>query len=145
VLVYSTSKLKDAVEVTGPIRLFLFAASSAKDTDFTGKLVDVHPNGPAVYLTSGIVRARFRESYERPSLIKPGRVYFYEIDLWATSNLFKRNHRIRLEVSSSSFPMFLPNTNTGKRIGYDNSRIVAKQTIYHDATRPSHLLLPVIP
>ncbi|TSA43547.1 CocE/NonD family hydrolase [archaeon] len=144
VLVYSTRALKNAIEVTGPIRLFLFAASSAKDTDFTGKLADVHPNGPTIRLTSGIMRARFRKSYERPSLIKPGRVYLYEVDLWATSNLFRRNHRIRLEVSSSDFPMFLPNTNMGGRIGYESRRIVAKQTIYHDVTRPSHLLLPVI-
>jgi putative CocE/NonD family hydrolase len=144
VLVYSTLALKNAIEITGLIRLFLFAASSAKDTDFTGKLVDVRPNGSAVHLTAGIMRARFRKSYERPSFIKPGRVYLYEIDLWATSNLFGKNHRIRLEVSSSEFPTFLPNTNMGGRIGYENRRVVAKQTIYHDATSSSHLLLPVI-
>jgi putative CocE/NonD family hydrolase len=145
VLVYSTPALENAVEVTGPIQLLLFAASSAKDTDFTGILADVHPKGPAIHLTSGIVRARFRKSHQRPSLIKPGRVYLYEIDLWATGNLFRKNHRIRLEVSSSHFPTFLPNTNIGGRIGYENRRIIAMQTIYHDVARPSHLLLPVIP
>jgi hypothetical protein len=145
VLVFSTPKLKNDIEVTGPVRLFLYAVSSAKDTDFTGKLVDVYPNDAAIFLTSGIVRARFRESYEKPSLITPGRVYLYEIDLWATANLFKKNHRIRLEVSSGEFPTFLPNTNTGGRIGSEVRTVLAKQTIYHDTGRPSHLLLPVIP
>jgi len=144
-LVYSSQPLVKAIEVTGPVRLFLYAASSARDTDFTGKLVDVLPNGLATYLTSGIVRARFRESYEKPSLISPGRIYLYEIDLWVTSNLFKRNHCIRLEVSSSDFPTSLPNMNTGGRIGYENRKNVAKQTVYHNAKRPSHLLLPTIP
>ena len=145
VLIYSSRSLRTAVEITGPILLYLFATSSAKDTDFTGKLVDVHPSGAAIPLTSGIVRARFRKSYEKPSLIKPGRVYLYEVNLWATSNLFKRGHRIQLEVSSSNFPTYLPNTNTGGRIGYETKRVTAKQTIHHDAARPSHLVLPVIP
>ena len=145
VLVYSTNALKSEVEVTGPIRLFLYATSSAKDTDFTGKLVDVYPNDAAILLTSGIVRARFRESYTKPSLISPGQVYLYQVDLWATSNLFKRSHRIRLEVSSSDFPMFLPNTNTGGSIGSEVRTAVARQTLYHDTERPSHLLLPLIP
>jgi len=145
VLVFSTLELKNDIEVTGPVRLFLYAASSAKDTDFTGKLVDVQSNDAAVFLTSGIVRARFRESYEKPSLITPGRVYLYEIDLWATANLFKKHHRIRLEVSSSEFPTFLPNTNTGGRIGSEVRTVLARQTVYHDTGRPSHVLLPVIP
>jgi len=144
VLVYSSRSLGSAIEVTGPVRLLLFAASSVKDTDFTGKLVDVHPGGVAISLTSGIVRARFRKSYEKPSLIIPGRVYLYEVDLWATSNLFKRGHRIRLEVSSSNFPMFLPNTNVGGKIGYESKRAIANQIIHHDASRPSCLVLPVI-
>jgi len=145
VLVFSTPRLRAGVEVTGPVRLVLYASSSARDTDFTGKLVDVYPNDPAIFLTCGIVRARFRESYEKPSLIKPGRVYRYEIDLWATSNLFRRDHHIRLEVSSSEFPMFLPNTNTGGDIGSETKTLVARQTVYHDAERPSHLLLPAVP
>jgi putative CocE/NonD family hydrolase len=144
VLVFSTPRLKSEIEVTGPVRLFLYAASSAKDTDFTGKLVDVYPNDAAIFLTCGIVRARFRASYEKPSPIKPGHVYRYELDLWATSNLFKRNHRIRLEVSSSEFPLFLPNTNTGGSNGSETRTVVARQTICHDAKNPSHLLLPTV-
>jgi putative CocE/NonD family hydrolase len=145
VLVFTTSPLKKAIEVTGPVLLYLYAATSAKDTDFTGKLVDVYPNGLAMHLTSGILRTRFRESYEKPSLIKPGRIYAYRIELWATSNLFRPHHRIRLEVSSSLYPEFLPNTNTGGNIGSDTATLVAKQTIHHDVHSPSNLLLPIIP
>jgi len=107
--------------------------------------VDVYPNDASIFLTCGIIRARFRESFEKPSPIKPGRVYRYDMDLWATSNLFKTDHRIRLEVSSSEFPMFMPNTNTGGDTGSETKTVVARQTIYHDTERPSHLLLPVIP
>lgn len=145
VLVFSTPRLRAGVEVTGPVRLLLYASSSARDTDFTGKLVDVYPNDASIFLTCGIIRARFRESFEKPSPIKPGRVYRYDMDLWATSNLFKTDHRIRLEVSSSEFPMFMPNTNTGGDTGSETKTVVARQTIYHDTERPSHLLLPVIP
>ena len=116
VLVYSTPPLDQDLEVTGPVTLDLFARSSAVDTDFTGKLVDVWPNGFAQNLTEGILRARFRAStVGEPKLITPGKVYEYKIDLWSTSNVFLKGHRIRLEVSSSNFPRFDRNLNTGQK------------------------------
>ncbi len=145
VLVYSTPPLVEDLEVTGPVELTLYAASSAPDTDFTATLVDVHPGGGAVHLCEGIVRARFRESYEAPTLIEPGVFYEYRISLWETSNLFKAGHRIRVEVSSSNFPRFDRNLNTGHVPGLDDDMQVAQQTIYHNAACPSHLTLPVIP
>ena len=113
VLVYSTPPLERDFEVTGPVSVKLWAASSAPDTDFTAKLVDVEPDGFARNLTDGIIRARYRNSKSDPELIEPGRVYEYTIDLWATSNLFKAGHQIRLEISSSNFPRFDRNSNTG--------------------------------
>lgn len=144
-LVYSTAPLTTPVEVTGPITLTLYAASSVPDTDFTATLVDVHPNGKAIHLTEGIVRARFRESYTAPTLIEPGAVYAYRLVLWETSNLFQAGHCIRLEVSSSNFPRFDRNQNTGNPSGLDAETQVAHQTIYHTARYPSHLTLPIIP
>ena len=145
VLVYSTAPLTRDLEVTGPVELVVYAASSAPDTDFTATLVDVHPVGAAIHICEGIVRARFRESYERPTLIEPGQVYEYRISLWETSNLFREGHRIRLEVSSSNFPRFDRNLNTGGDSGFDDRPESAQQTIWHDQQRPSLLLLPVIP
>lgn len=145
VLVYSTAPLTRDLEVTGPVELVVYAASSAPDTDFTATLVDVHPVGAAIHICEGIVRARFRQSYERPTLIEPGQVYEYRISLWETSNLFREGHRIRLEVSSSNFPRFDRNLNTGEDSGFDDKPESAQQTIWHDQQRPSHLVLPVIP
>jgi putative CocE/NonD family hydrolase len=145
VLVYSTAPLEQEVEVTGPVKLVLHAASSARDTDFTGKLVDVHPDGKAYNLCDGIIRARYRHGMETPALLEPGKAGRFEVDLWVTSNLFKRGHRIRLEVSSSNFPRFDRNPNSGKPFGTDTELLSAKQTVLHDAEHPSHLLLPVIP
>lgn len=144
VLVYTTPPLEEDVEVIGPIKLVLYASSSARDTDFTGKLVDVHPNEMARYLTCGIVRARYRETYTKPTLIEPGRIYKYEIDLWVTGNRFLKGHRIRLEVSSSHFPTFFRNQNTGNDMAIDTEMVIARQTIYHDSEHPSYLLLPII-
>ena len=127
------------------MELVLHAASDAPDTDFTATLVDVHPGGAAIHLCEGIVRARFRESFTEPSLIEPGRVYEYRIRLWETSNLFARGHRIRLEVSSSNFPRFDRNLNTGEDPADDDRPRPAGQSVFHDAGRPSHLILPVIP
>ncbi|MBV7339920.1 CocE/NonD family hydrolase [Chloroflexi bacterium TSY] len=141
VLVYSTAPLTEDVEVTGPIELVLYVASSAPDTDFTGTLVDVHPGGKAIILSEGIIRARYRDSYETPSLIEPGAIYEYRFKLWETSNLFKAGHRIRLEVSSSNFPRFDRNQNTGHTPGLDAERQLAQQTIYHNSEYPSHLIL----
>lgn len=145
VLVYTTAPLDHAVEVTGPVKLLLWAASSARDTDFTGKLVDVHPDGKPYNLCDGILRARFRNGLDRPALLEPGQPECFEIDLWVTSNLFKRGHRIRLEVSSSNFPRFDRNPNSGKPFGTDMELLTAKQTVLHDGKHPSYLVLPVIP
>lgn len=145
VLVYTSEPLTNAVEVTGPVKLVLYASSSAVDTDFTGKLIDVHPDGKAYNLCDGILRARYRQSASHPELIEPGKVYEYEIDLWVTSNEFQPGHRIRLEVSSSNFPRFDRNPNTGAPFGSSAETQPADQKIYHDADHPSHLLLPIIP
>jgi putative CocE/NonD family hydrolase len=145
VLVYSTPPLEADVEVTGPITVTLWAATSARDTDFTAKLVDVCADGCARNLTDGIIRARYRETTTTPSLVEPGRVYRYTIDLWATSNVFKKGHQIRVEVSSSNFPRFDRNTNTGNRIAEDRDGKPALQTIRHDAAHPSHIALPIVP
>lgn len=145
VLVYTTSPLTSDVELTGPISMKLYAQSSAPDTDFTAKLVDVWPNGKAFILADGIVRARYRDSDATSTFIEPGKVYEYTIDLIATSNVFKAGHKIRLEISSSNFPKFDRNPNTGHGIGVDAETRVATQTIFHDSARASHLVLPVIP
>ena len=123
--------------MTGPVTVTLYASSSAQDTDFTAKLVDVSPDGYAKNLTDGIVRARYREDRQRPDLIEPGNVYEYRIDLWATSNLFKAGHRIRLEISSSNFPKYDRNANSGDAIGSDRTVSPALQTVYHNTSYPS--------
>jgi putative CocE/NonD family hydrolase len=145
VLVYTGDVLTSDIEVTGPVTLKLFAASSAPDTDFTAKLVDVRPDGYAQNIAEGVIRARFRESLSLPTLITPGQVYEYAIDLWATSHVFQAEHRLRLEVSSSNFPRYDRNPNTGHEFGVDAELHPAQQTIFHDNRYPSHLVLPVIP
>jgi len=105
VLVYTGEVLQNDLEVTGPVTMRLFAASSARDTDFTAKLIDLRPDGYAQNIAGGIMRVRFRESLSAPTLITPEQVYAYDIDLWATSHVFKAGHRMRLEVSSSNFPI----------------------------------------
>ena len=146
VLCYSTPILEKPVEVTGPIELVLFVSSSARDTDFAGKLVDVYPDGRAEILTDGILRARYRESFSEPKLMEVGEIYELHLDLWATSNVFKIGHRIRLEVTSSNFPRFDRNTNTGGTIETETEKdfIQALNRISHDAAHPSHLILPII-
>jgi putative CocE/NonD family hydrolase len=145
VLVYSTEPLEQDLEVTGPVTLDLFAKSSAVDTDFTAKLVDVWPNGFAQNLTEGILRVSYRESTTAAKPIVPGKVYEYKIDLWSTSNVFLKGHRIRLEVSSSNFPRFDRNLNTGKSASTSEVFVKATNTILHDAAHPSALVLPVVP
>lgn len=146
VLVYSTPILEQAVEVTGPISLDLYVSSTAYDTDFTGKLVDVFPDGRAIILTEGILRARYREDMSRPVMMVPGEVYEVHIDLWATSNVFLPGHQIRLEISSSNFPRFNRNSNSGGDIANDPQEAYqpAVNTIYHGAQYPSKLVLPII-
>ena len=145
VLVYTTPPLDKDVEVIGPVKAVIYAASSARDTDFTAKLVDVYPNGYAMNVAQGIQRARYRDSWEEPMLLEPSRVYEYTIDLWSTGNRFQKGHRIRLEIASSNFPQFDRNPNTGNPFGQDTELQKAEQAVYHDETRPSHILLPVIP
>jgi putative CocE/NonD family hydrolase len=144
VLVFTSGALKNELEVTGPVKVILYAASTAKDTDWTAKLLDVHPDGRPFNLCDGILRARYRDSKSEPSLIQPDRVYRYEIDVWVTSNAFLPGHKIRVEISSSNFPRFDRNLNTGEPFGTGTEFIKATQTIYHDKERPSHILLPVI-
>ena len=145
VLVYSTPVLDQDEEVTGPITLDLYAQSSAVDTDFTAKLVDVWPSGFAQNLTEGILRARYRESKATALPIVPGKVYEYTIDMWSTSNVFLKGHRIRLEVSSSNFPRFDRNLNTGKSAAESSAFVKATNTVLHDREHPSALILPVVP
>jgi putative CocE/NonD family hydrolase len=145
VLVYSTEPLERDVEVTGPVSLVLYAASDATDTDFTAKLVDVHPGGYAVNVCDGIIRARYRQSRSEAKLLTPGRVEQYTVDLWVTGNVFKKGHRIRLEVSSSNFPHFDRNPNTGHDFGVDAEVRIARQEVHHNAQHPSHLVLPIVP
>jgi len=146
VLVYSTPPLDSDVEVTGPVTLDLFASSSVVDTDFTAKLVDVWPNGFAQNLTEGILRASYRESTTaEPKLIVPGKVYEYKIDMWSTSNVFLKGHSIRLEVSSSNFPRFDRNLNTGSSASTSSTFVKATNIILHDPAHPSALVLPVVP
>ena len=144
VLVYTTPAFEQDTEVTGPMRLELYASSSAVDTDFTGKLVDVSPDGYARNLTEGILRARYRGSREKPELMNPGQVYKLTISLWSTSNVFLAGHRLRLEVSSSNFPRFDRNLNTGEAQGNSASFMKATNTVYHDRAHPSALVLPVV-
>jgi uncharacterized protein len=145
VLVYSTPPLEQDLEVTGPVLLELYAKSSAVDTDFTAKLVDVWPNGFAQNLTEGILRARYRDSTKEAHPIEPGKIYELKIDMWSTSNVFLKGHRIRLEVSSSNFPRFDRNLNSGKDQRTDSTIVKAANTIYHDQEHPSTLILPIVP
>jgi hypothetical protein len=144
VLVYSTPPLASDVEVTGNVRLEMYVKSSAVDTDFTAKLVDVWPNGFAQNLTEGILRARYRKSQEKPELLNPGEIYNLTIDLWSTSNVFRAGHRVRLEISSSNFPRFDRNLNTGSAAASSTESTAATNTILHDASHPSAVLLPVV-
>lgn len=145
VLVYTSALVEADLEITGPISVTLFAASSAKDTDFTAALADVFPDGYAQLIQEGIVRASLRTSDRERSLIEPGQVYEYHLDLCATSWIFRRGHRLRVEISSSNFNQYDRNLNTGGNLGTTAEAVAAAQTIYHDARCPSHITLPVLP
>ncbi len=145
VLVYSSEALTESLEVSGPLSMTLYAASSAYDTDFTAKLVDVRPDGYAHNLQDGIIRARYRDSATEPTLIRPGQVYAYSIDLWSTSHVFLPGHRLRVEISSSNFPRFDRNPNTGRPIATETELVPARQTVLHNAGYPSHISLPIVP
>lgn len=146
VLVYTTPCLRRDAEVLGPVEVTLHAATTAPDTDWTAKLVDVQHDILAVNLAEGIIRARYRSSWSEPSLLEPGRCYEYRIDLGATGNVFKAGHRIRLEISSSNFPAYDRNLNTGGPIGAEarTSAVPATQQVFHDAARPSRLTLHLL-
>jgi predicted acyl esterase len=150
VLVFQTPPLEEDIEVTGPIEVKLWVSSSAVDTDFTAKLIDVYPpnedypQGYALNLTDSIMRARYRGSWSEAKLMEPGRIYPLTIALYPTSNLFKQGHRIRLDISSSNFPRFDVNPNTGEPIGQSRRTMVAENAVYHDRSHPSHIVLPVI-
>jgi len=143
VLVYTSEPLQEPLEVTGLIKVKLWAKTDAQDTDFTAKLVDVFPDERAINLTDGIVRAKYRKGEWQEESVKD-QIIEYEIDLWATSNVFLPGHRIRVEISSSNFPRFDPNLNTGKTMITSKTAVKACQTIYHSNEHPSHILLPVI-
>jgi putative CocE/NonD family hydrolase len=146
VLCYTSAILDQDLEVTGPITATLWAVSDAVDTAFTVKLVDVYPNGKAVNIQDGIARALYRSNDpEQPTPLTPGAVERYEFDLWATANVFKAGHRVRVEVSSSNFPRFNRSLNTGEPALRAAVATPAHQTIVHDSEHPSHLVLPVIP
>ena len=145
VLVYTSAPVEKLLEVTGPVKVKLYASSSAPDTDFTAKLVEVRPDGYAQNLTDGIVRARYRPSRQYPTFLKPEEVTEFTIDLWATSHVFLPGHRIRVEIASSNFPRFDRNLNTGEDQATSTRVQSAQQTIFHDRHYPSHILLPVIP
>jgi putative CocE/NonD family hydrolase len=145
VLVFTSAPMEAPLEVTGPIQLVLWAASSARDTDFTARLVDVLPDGTARALTDGILRVRYRNGRSAPVLLTPGEPTEFVIEVGATSNTFLPGHRIRLEVASSNFPRYDRNPNTGAPFASDSATVSAHQTIFHDRTHPSRLVLPVIP
>jgi uncharacterized protein len=151
VLVFQTESLVEDTEVTGPISVHLWVSSTAPDTDFTAKLIDVYPpsedypQGYVLNITDGILRCKFRDSWEKPSLMEPGNVYAITIRLYPTSNLFARGHRIRLDISSSNFPRLDVNGNTGENPALSQIKVPAVNTVHHDPEHPSYLLLPLVP
>ena len=145
VLVYTSAPLAEPLTVAGPVKLRLFASTDGPDTDWTAKLVDVHPDGKAINLCDGIIRGRYRCSRQEAALLQPGETYEYTIDLVATAHQFASGHRLRLEVSSSNFPRFDRNTNTGGDIAHETNWRVAVQRVMHSAAAPSVLSLSVLP
>jgi uncharacterized protein len=147
VLVYTSAELERDLDVIGPVEMVLYAASSARDTDFIVRLCDVYPDGRSIFLTEGIIRARYRgsERGESTELLEPGEVALYRIRLYPAANVFRRGHRIRLDVTSSSFPRFSRNLNTGEDVATGTRMEVARQTVLHTDAYPSHVLLPVVP
>jgi hypothetical protein len=145
VLKFATPMLQSPVEVTGNIKVELWAESDAPDTDFMAKLIDIYPDGTERLVLDSAVRARFREGADREVFLKKGEVYKFTIDLWSTSIIFNKGHRIALHITSSNDPRFDPNPNTGKRLRADGETRVALNTIHHDSAHPSRVLLPVVP
>ena len=152
VLVYTSEVLQKDHTVLGPVHATIFAATDAQDTDFVARLVDVYPDARAIVVTDGIIRASARESYPAPGVIRPvkpnpvepGRVYEYCVDMWQTAITFEAGHRIRVEIASSSFPRWDRNPNTGESSVHSARTNVARQRIFHDPQRPSHISLTVV-
>jgi uncharacterized protein len=144
-LTYSTAILAEDVHVTGPVRVQLYISSTAEDTDFVAKLTDVWPDGRSILITDGILRARYRNSKVKPVPLKPGTVNLLSIDLWSTSNVFKKGHRIRVSVSSSNFPRYDRNLNVWKANARIEDAVVATNTVHHDSERASYIELPIMP
>jgi hypothetical protein len=144
ILVYTSDYAEQELEVTGPVKIVLYASSDAVDTDFVVKLIDVHPDGRSIGMAEGVVRARYRESLSKPQLLEPGKVYTFTIDLIGTSHVFLPGHRIRVDVTSSHFPQYDRNPNIGEPFGQTATVKVARQAVYHTASQPSHVVLPVV-
>jgi uncharacterized protein len=145
VLGYTSDALRTPVAIAGPVRMKLFAATDGRDTDWMIKLIDVHPDGFAMNVAEGMLRARFRNGVDKMELLQPGQVYEYDIDMAGTANVFQPGHRIRVDITSSNFPQFDRNPNTGEDLGASSKTRVAAQTLHHGAAKASHILLPVVP
>jgi putative CocE/NonD family hydrolase len=145
VLVYTTEPMSEPTRVCGPIKVKLFAASSALDTDWTARFLDVHPDGYAQRLQDGLIRARYRHDNGKQELLKPGETYEYDIDLWAICTELGKGHRVRVEISSSMFPFFARNLNTGGDLATETRPVIAQQTVLHDSEHASYLVLPIVP
>ena len=143
VLVYSTDELTEDTAVVGPLRAKLYVTSDCKDTDFMVKLLDVHPNGKAIRMMDGMTRMRYREGMEKEVLMTPGEVYEIEVDVWNTSNVFKAGHKIRIEISSSAFPKYDRNLNTGESLATSEAVKVAHNTVFFDKDQLSYIELPI--
>lgn len=142
-LTYTSEPLAEDVTLVGPVKAVIFGASTAPDTDWVVRLCDVQPDGRSLSVCDGILRARYRVSLERQELIEPGKVYRFEVDLWSTAWCLEAGHRIRLHVTSSDFPRYDRNLNSGGVLGEEASGHVATNTVFHDVDRPSHVVLPV--
>jgi uncharacterized protein len=143
VLVYSTPDLSNDLTIVGPIEFHLFASSSARDTDWSARLADVGPDGRSLKVTDGILRARFRNSSVREELLRPNETYEFVFPLAPTAYVFRAGHRLRLDLTSSDFPRYTRNSNTGNVPEFDREFIPAQQTVYHDGNRRSRIVLPV--
>lgn len=144
VLVYTSEFLDEALTVAGPIHMELQAETDGTDTDWMIKLMDVYPDGYAMPISEGILRARFREGLDQMKLLKPNQTYTYDIEMTGTANVFLPGHRIRIDITSSNFPQFDRNPNTGDDLGANSTTRVAQQTIHHGGSRPSYIVLPVV-
>jgi hypothetical protein len=144
ILFYDSAPLEEDLNVTGPIKVVLHASTSAVDTDFTATLVDLHPDGYAHRVQAGIVRASYRDGFGERKLLEPDQIYDYEIDLWATSHLFKKGHSLRVEISSSDFDHYARNLNNGEPIGFSDRIVKATQTVHHSPRYPSRIAFWVI-